>query len=62
MNMPNKWIISTAVFSVMHDTYDSMSAKIMDAYDVLHEKYPFFFQFHSRVKPIILVRLCPIRT
>ena len=40
-------------FSVMHDTYDSMSAKIMDAYDVLHETYPFFFQFHSRVKPII---------
>ncbi len=40
-------------FSVMHETYDSMNQKIMQAYDSLREEYPFFIPFRSRTKPVI---------
>ena len=38
--------------SVMPYTYNELSAKLMDAYDTVCEKYPFIQSFRSRVKPL----------
>ncbi len=38
--------------SVMPYAYGELSAKLMDAYDTVCEKYPFIQSFHSRVKPL----------
>lgn len=41
-------------FSVMPYSFDGMSRKLCDAFDSLHEKYPFIQSYSGRVKPVAL--------
>ncbi len=38
--------------SVMPYSYDTLSEKLMDAYDTVHARYPFIQNYDSRVKPL----------
>lgn len=40
-------------FSVMPYNYNEMSARLMDAYDLICEQYDFLPSLHSRVKPVM---------
>ncbi len=40
--------------SVMPYGYEKLSAKLLDAYDIVCDEHPFVSRFYSRVKPVIL--------
>lgn len=41
-------------FSDMGYGLDTLGDKLIESYDILHTKYPFIKNFHSRLKPILL--------